>query len=344
MRKIFLLLLSIAVLLSFSSCGETDTKDSTSTTADTNGTSATTAPPTTAANDGLAVDFKEESYLTYGINKEFEPFVEKITSLAQLDEHYKKYKNYVNFSAGGNGIYDNVFSNRAYYNETFFAKSFLIFVVRLEGALEDRAPRAESVYLKNDVLELNIVTDYFTDSAGDMGIAPWHTVIELDKAYADKEIKINHWSNNLVPLDFKSASYVTRGSIPNRPEFFEKITSPAQLDEYYNKYKNNVHFDSADAEGNSMLAKVFQNRDTYNESFFEKHFLLFFVKTESVSSPQNPTVASIYPRGDALELVIDFWDTGDTVLTPWHVVIEVDNAYAEKEIKINLLQLIDADS
>ena len=123
------------------------------------------------------------------------PDTVKISSVKELDDYYNMYKDIYDFDYGYDepkSMSDSVFSNKDEYNDLYFTKNDLLFVLVEHGSGTLRN-KVNSLISESNHLYINI--EYFNPygkyAGGSDDMAEWHIVLELDKSLSEKDITVN---------------------------------------------------------------------------------------------------------------------------------------------------------
>ena len=168
-------------------------------------------------------------------------------------------------------------------------------------------------------------------------------IVEWDAA----EYCINIYKNTL-DLDALNIQYydssAARKDITMYP-VITKITSVEELAAYHEK--NRKSFDGiSDGKGNridhKMETEIFFNAEKFNESFFNKNFLLFIL-LEEASSTVKHEVTDVKVSENVLDVAIKHTISGKVLfqsIAYHHIVLEFERGYLDKEIYYNGAKIV----
>lgn len=126
------------------------------------------------------------------------------------------------------------------------------------------------------------------------------------------------------------AQYIRTDGIVEDVEYpvVTKITSVEELNDYYHKQLDYYNFSDNTETSVSFTTAI----DQYDESYFEKSFLLICLVEENSGSIYH-TVKSVREDGK-VEIEKLMPDDGSTDIATWHILIEMDQKYKDIDFDI----------
>lgn len=127
------------------------------------------------------------------------------------------------------------------------------------------------------------------------------------------------------------AQYIRTDGIVEDAKYpiIKKITSKEELSQYYKDNYEQYSFSDNAGTSVSFTTAI----DKYDESYFEKSFLLVCLIQENSSSIYH-TVKSVESDGKVLiEKLMP--DDGSTDIATWHILIEMDKKYQDTNFKLS---------
>jgi len=118
------------------------------------------------------------------------PGVVKILSVRELAEYYSNNRSKYQFNVGyysETSMADEVFSDNSGYDDEFFKKNFLLFIILGEGSGSIRH-KVGSVSPENGLLKIDIIRTM--PEIGTMDMAQWHIVLALDRSLSGLEAAV----------------------------------------------------------------------------------------------------------------------------------------------------------
>ena len=189
MRKRCFIAVYTAVIstLILTGCGIIDQREE-------SGTSYEETETTQSSFSNPAVDASFEAYyyrtdLAAYVETDF-PVCSIISSEHDLRKYYENNRDMYQFGLSFNGetsMAETVFSGSSVYNDCFFDKSILVFVVLEEGSGSVRH-NVESILPENNLLSVTITR--VLPEIGTADMAAWHIMLVLDKEYIGSNISV----------------------------------------------------------------------------------------------------------------------------------------------------------